>query len=396
MDYDRAIQQAAINNRRLNSVIKDIAFITESRVTYNNTQLVRYMNLLYGQSMYHCLRGLYHASPGLMAILLAIWGVVKVIYEAVSFMVELLKIKEILQIAELLRIVWPKFREKYDAILAKVSEFSNSIGWGVDGVIHLIQAAQGGLNVIKGVTDKSFEWLEIAGAEKAMRSLAFVSSAAHSIADDPASVLDLAFNRPSEETSREIKTWWDSTMDWLNNTAEKTEQALVKVNDTIDNLQELRNDMPLLVRDFIPDSVFSAIDWVDDKIDNTILPAVTNISNELTEINDELKAEREKAAALAAQLMRPGDILTKIDSLGLDEKIDQELKIDDITSRIYEKETDQITESDGELLKHLLSIQELYSLDTPVPEFTTLERIERPGIVWDKVEEVKSWFVGDY
>ena len=383
-------------NKRLNDVIKQFQFISEARVTYTNTRLVNYMNLLYNRAIYNYQRAMFHASPGFVAILAMIWYGIRVVYNAVVWVVELIKLKEILQIAQILRIVWPKFREQYDAIMGKISEFSQQVGWGTDGLIHLIQAAQGGMNIIKGVTGKSFEWLQIAGAEKAMRALAFVSARARDITANPASVLDLAFNMTSEETSREVKTWWDNTMNWLNSNVEKAELTVMQLNDTINNLQELENKLPQFVRDFIPVKVWDSIRWVDEKIDNTVLPALTHISDQLTVINDQLQVERDRAAALAERLARPGDLLQDMPGLSDAERKQQEVELDTAVSQFYEEEVEGIFQNDQEIIQELASIQALAALDIPEPDFIALETTGRPGIFWNKAEIVDGWFVGDY
>lgn len=383
-------------NDRIIKVAGDLQFITEARVIYNNTLLVNYVNLLYYRAQYNLLRGLFHASPGFFAILVAIWGVIVAVYNFVVFIIGILRIKEILDIVGLLRIIWPEFRRKYDEILGKISEFSQKIGWGVDGLIHLIQASQGGLNIIKGVTGKSFEWLQIAGAEKALRSLAFVSAGAHRIADDPSSVLDIAFNIPTEETSREVKTWWDKTIAWLDKTTNMAEEAVQKVNDTIDNLQDFKNKMPQFVLDHIPERLFTGLDWLDTQIDNTILPALTNISNEFTNINTELQAQRDRAQELANKLLLPGDLLLGVDNLGNGEKDQQERNIDDVTSRLYNREADFVEKEDTEIIKYLDSIMGLLAIPITPPVYTKIEDLPSTTIVWDPAEKVDRWFVGDF
>lgn len=396
MDHIEALHQAGVNNRRLNSVINEFEFIAEARITYHNTTLVNYMSLLYDRSMYNALRGHWHASPGLWAILVAIWGVIVFVYKAVVWIIDILKIKEILEIAAILRIIWPEFRVKYDKILGKISEFSKQIGFGADGLIHLINASQTGLNVLKSITGKSYEWLYIAGADKALRALAFVSSGAYEIASDPASVLNRSFFRPSEETGRLITTKWDETMAWLEDTTDKAKVALQKANDTFNSLLVMAANMPDFISNHIPDFIPDSLNWLNATIDNDILPALTNINKQFTQINAVLQAERDRAEALAAQLMLPGDLLENIDSLPDSEKAEQEIKIDDITSRFYEKQTDEITTSDSAIISELESVRLLYLAAVPIPEFSNVETSGRPGIIYTPAEKVIGWFVGDF
>ncbi len=396
MDYADAIYKAGVNNRRLNSVINEFEFITEARITYLNTKLVNYMSLLYDRAIHNALQGYWHASPGLIAFLAGIWGILKIIYNSITYIIELLKIKEILEMAKILTYIWPAFRTKYNAILGKISEFSAQIGWGADGLIHLIQAAQGGMEVLRGVLGKSHEWLQIAGAEKGIEAIEWISAMAMDIAANPGNVLDLAFRIPRNATADDTSKWWAGVSKWIEDTSGTAVLAIQKVNDTIDNLQELENSLPNFIKNHIPQEIWDGINWVDAKIDDTILPALTNINQQFIAINEELQAERDRAQALAEQLLLPGNVLGNVDLLSGADKLNQELKIDDITSRIYEKETDRIYESDREVIEGLESVKALALLDLPELTFLSLETGGRPGIFYDPAEIADGWFVGDF
>ena len=281
MDYTDFVTQTVVNNRRVNSVIKDFAFITESRVIYYNTELVKYIDALYYKSMQSVLMAYWHNPVTLIAIITAIVKVVIWIYNKVVWIVDVLKLKELLQIADVLAILWPDFRNTMNKIYGKVAEFSASIGWGADGLAHLINAAQSGVGIVAGMFNKSTEWAGIFGADRAIHALNLVSLYSAQITKDPGMLLDLAFRGASQDIQREVKTKFSEVTAWLENTTGKATLAIQQVNETIDNLQDLENRMPQMVKDFIPVEVFDAIRWVDEKIDNTILPVLTNLNDQL-------------------------------------------------------------------------------------------------------------------
>lgn len=396
MDHTEAIERISLTNQRINGVINDLKFVTESRITYTNTQLVKYIDLLYQRALYNYTRGIFHASPGLWAIIAGIVILVSNIILFIRFIISALHIVEIIQLADILRIIWPKFRAKYDEIMGKISEASAALGFGADGLIHLIQSTQSGIALLGGVLGKDDEWSEIQIAAKAIDVTTRIASFAHVLERDPAHALVAIFREQDWRTKREIKTWWDKTVSWLTDTTSKAETALKKVNDTIDNLFELHNNLPQIVRDNIPPGLFDGLTWVDNQIDDTILPALTQISKEFTTINDELQAQRDRAQELANKLLNPGDLLLGVDELTGEAKKLQEIKIDDVTSRLYESETDQIYSEDAEVIEGLDAIKKLAALTLPVPEFINLETVGKPGIILDPYEKVVGWFVGDY
>lgn len=396
MNEIEAIERIELTNKKLIDTIKNMQFITEARIIYHNTQLVFYINLLYKRAQYNYLQGMFHASPGLWAMIATIVIFVSNIIIIIKAIIDILHIVEIIQIAELLRLVWPSFRIKYDEIMGKVAEISASLGFGADGLIHLIQSTQGGIALLGGVLGKDDTWSEFKIAEQAINVTQRIASFAHVLERNPSHALISIFREQDWHNKRVIKTWWDKTVDWMSKTTEKAENLVINVNDVIDNLQELENKLPQFIRDNIPNELFTGIRWLDEQIDNTILPAITNISYEFGEINNQLQAQRDKAQMLINNILNPGDLLGNIDQLTGDEKTRQELVIDDITSRIYESETDHIYNSDFEVIAGLKSVLNLASLDLPEIEFLRLETTGRPGIIFDEAEKVDGWFVGDY
>ena len=126
------------------------------------------------------------------------------------------------------------------------------------------------------------------------------------------------------------------------------------------------------------------------------MPTLTHISDQLTIINEELQAERDKANALAERLAHPGDFLQDMPGLSDNERKQQEIKIDTGVSRIYEEEAENVLRLDQEIIRGLERVQALAALDIEEPEVIKLETYGRPGIIWDKAELVDGWFVGDF
>jgi hypothetical protein len=388
--------RVSLLEENINQHIQSFKEITENKVADQVLSITPYFNYLYLSAEYHLASALFYASPGLWALLIGIWGVLVFIYNAIKWIVDILHIRELLAIADILRIVWPAFRDKYDKILGKISEFSAQIGWGTDGLIHLIQASQSGMNIIRGLTGKSFEWLKIASAEKAIRSLKIVSALSHEIATNPSHVLDTAFGIPNEESSREVMRWWEKTSDWIQDASDNALKAVTQIKDTINDLQDLRNRMPAFVRDNIPKAIWDGIAWSDQMIDGKILPALTKINTTFDSVNAVLEGHRRRTATLVEQLTRPGDVLLAMDKLSEAGRIGQEAKIDDATSRKYERETDRYVVQDASIIAEFKRVATALAAPRPPPVFMTIEEMPPhliPGIV---LEDHETWFVGDY
>ena len=385
-----------LTNNKINIVVNDFKMLAEARVTFNNTRLVEYINLLQQRANFLYLRFLFHHSPQLLAALTAIWSFFVFIYNGIKIIVEFLHIKELLQLTQVLALVWPAFREKRDAILGKVSEFSKQVGWGTDGLILLLQTAGSGLNIMSGIMGKDRNWFELKLLANAIPALQNLSRNASMIDNDPASVLNWAFGYPQRETMAEANDWWSNTMSWLEDTAKDATTAIQKVNDTIDNLLELENNMPAIVRKNIPSWLSDGITWIDTQIDNTILPALTNLTNEFIQINAQLEAERVRAAELAEQLSRPGDLLERVERLQGFEREEQQRKMDEAVSAQFMREADEGEQQNAGIMAKFQAITDALKEVPPALEFLAYEDMKRSTIKIPGVVIYRSWDIYDF
>lgn len=392
-----------LNERRINQLSNDISIqlkqlkkISEYQLSVQEIAIIPYLNYLYLQIEYKTLKLYFSINPGLMAILAAVWGVITFVYEFVVWIVDILHIKELLIVADILRIVWPAFRERMDKIYGKISEFSEKIGWGVDGLVHLIQAAQGGVNVLGGMLGKGDDWLEVFRGDRAITALRAFSGGLGLVETDPGRLLDIAFRAGTTATNTESLVWWKNTSEWIQTAADNAEKAIKQVNDTIDNLQELQNNMPAFIRDSLPPGLLEGLDWIDRQIDDMILPALTRIDRTFSEVEAVLESHRKKAANLVYELTRPGDLLLGVDKLIRIEKEHQERKIDDVVSREFERASDEYEREDADIISEFARIADAVSAVIEPPAFLSIEDMPLKTVVLPGAVEYKTWFIGDF
>jgi len=339
---------------------------------------------------------LFYASPSALAVFLSIASVIVTIYKAVKWFIDFFYIREILKINELMYIIWPKYREWRDNLYRSISEFSDALGLGVDGLIHLVQYGQAGLNILGGLLGKDETWMAGKGVDNMLHVLGYLSKASKLISTDPSYVFDIAYRIPSNITLRETRAWWRDTWSFIEKVSDTALDSIKKVNDIIGDLQELENKLPAFIRDNIPQSIFDSIDWLDDKIDYTLLPALTRIDGTFSEINFVLDAHRSTAIKLIEQLKNPGDILLGVDNFFGSRKELEEDKIDDVASRKYERDTDKYEVEDAGIIAEFERIADALEVPVPPPAFLSIEDMppgEVPGIV---LEDRETWFIGDY
>ena len=351
---------------------------------------------IYIDAEYHLACAMWHASPSLMAFLIAAWGVIVAVYKGVKWVIDLLHVKELLVVVDVLKVVWPEFREKMNAVYAKISEFSESVGWGLDGIQHLIQACQGGVGLLGGILGKDEDWLTLKASTVSLKLIENISNFTDALVSDPGYFMDVFFIESENNLRKEAGTWIDKTSTWLAETSEKATGAVSKINDVLDEFAEAQNALPAFIRNNIPQAIWDGLTWANDKIDETLLPALTRIDKTLSEINATLEAQRAKASALADQLAHPGDLLSRIDQLEASARALQEAKIDDVAGRAYNEATDKYELDDAGIIENLESVAKAMSVPFAPPSYLALEGVIRNEIVLPGRIGIETWFVGDF
>jgi len=380
--------------------LKEQASLISERCDYRMGEvtalLTSYVSYVYLNTNHRIDQVVFHHSPQFFSIIIGIAMAVKEIWAGVMMVIDLLHIVDLIHIADIIAVIWPKFREVRDKFYASISGFSNAIGIGIDGLSHLMNAVKSGVGVLGGVLGKDDDWVEMKGFTKGVTALNTLSEQSVLIQQNPAALFDaLTYDSDLEDRT----DFWinvKSGLDSIKGVALKVWDMSSKINDFVDDLQSLQNSLPEFIRDHIPQSILDGLTWVDTTIDQTILPAITNINDTLNEVNAVIEAQQKKASELADRLAHPGDVMLSVDQLTETTKKDQEKKIDDVTSRVFEREADEVTRTDSALIKALASIKQLSLLDIPDTEFSGLEDYGRPGILWDAAEKVDGWFVGDF
>ena len=390
---DGSIEQIEIS---IQGEISRTKQISEARIAAILPSLTSLISSIYLDAEYHLQCALWHASPSLIGILSAIWGAIVIVYEAVKWIIEFLHIKELLTLVDIMQIIWPAFREQMQKIYGYISEYSEKIGWGVDGIGHLIQACQGGLDLVGGMLGKDWSWVHFKAADRTVDICQYISDHFLQLMNEPGTLLDFLFGETLTDNHAEVWKWWDKTSKWIEGAVSTAEKAIKDVNDVLEEFQEVQNGLPAFIRDNIPGEIWDGIDWANDKIDETLLPALTKIDKTLVAVNAALEESRLKAHDLAGLIARPGDLLSRIDNLTLESRKLQEMKIDDIASRKYNEDADKYEVEDADIIAEFELIARALEAPLPEPEFMALEESTRHDIIKPPPGIVETWFVVDY
>jgi len=181
------------------------------------------------------------------------------------------------------------------------------------------------------------------------------------------------------------------------------ERATEAVGGVIENVVVIRNDIDRLVLD-LPENIRSQVEPLvrpylkefDDFILTTYDPYKKQLDNIISNVKAIQDQQVNNMGLLVDRLKKPGDYLSEIDRLEPWERVSQERKIGDISTRQYTRDVSELVEKGKPVSAELAKIREALKLVTLVP-LGFPEEIEAP-IRSSKVKATprKTWFIGDY
>lgn len=343
------------------------------------------------------LRTYYHRSPQIFAILLGIYHFVNFISTVISVVRTVASVVRIFStISEILSAVFPQYREFINRIYNKVSEFSQAVGWGVDGFLHILNAVNGGIGVAGALMGKDWNVMQVEWGQRVVDTTTSISRALSAIADNPGEYIKNLVQNQVFTTSTDINNWWTPVFETINVGFSRATQALSSASSVFQNMIALQTNMPSIVAQYIPQGLWDGLDEADNFIHDTVMPNLNRVNDLISEFQANINANNATLSKLAQKIAFPGQLLQDVDDLPGFLKKDQEMRIDDVTSREFEYWTNQ---ERSEILSDLNAFDRIDSAlqaPTPEPEFLSLEATEGKTIRGITVEPQETWMIGGY
>ena len=199
--------------------VKEQAYKLRERCEYQVSEaialLTSCLSYVYLNTNHRIDQVVFHHSPSLFGIIAWLSIAISNIIIAIKTIVDILHITELLKISDILAVVWPKYRLVLEDIYSKVAEASNALGFGVDGLIHLIQATQSGISVLGGVLGKDDIWSEAQIGEQALKTTQRISVLVHQFETNPSHAFQAIFAEQDWSNKRKVSEWWEKTSSWI-------------------------------------------------------------------------------------------------------------------------------------------------------------------------------------
>jgi len=371
--------------------IRDEISVTVAR---GEVTLTRAIALVTYDAEYHIASAYFHASPGLIAFITGIYTVVKTIVDIISTLSKVLQAITGQNLVYWLNQIIPGFQDVWNNLMDQISTFSSQLGWGVDGVLHLMNLTNIGSNLVGSITGKDYGWVQADMYKKAKYTLASFSAGLENWQNNPGKMISLIFGSNQESDHFLADTFMTRLTGKLDGAVDKVELFASGLGQMTSEIAAIQNDMPAIVAKHIPKALWDGVTKVDAAINDRILPQLTQISDSIDELNTVIESQRKKAAELADKIAHPGDLLMEISKLPDYARDDQLSKIDSVVSYNMSQDN-EIGAADraARLLEFSKITQALANPPEPIP-FLELELPGKsPGIT---AEPRETWLVGDF
>ena len=383
-------------NARLISGSYEVRDILSARLASAEAVLVRYVSALTLEAEYHITRAYFHASPGLIAAILAIVAAIKFVAGIIAQVLNIWKIAQAIHLDDLLYRIFPKFEQFINEIMTKVSEFSAYLGWGVDGVNHLLSAVHGGVNVWCGLSGKDYGALKMGWFDRTMATMNHFQDNIALWRQDPGRWLNQFVESSEAANFLRIGRWWGDQSSWIREGVDRAEKALTGLGRVTGELASIQTGMPQAVAKYIPSSIWEGLNRADSVINDDILPKISAIGLTVDRLDKLLGSYSEKTKELARRLAFPGDLLEGVDELHEVLREMQEAKVDDVASRQWGRDVDADIEAMTGDLEAFAKIDAALKAPTPEPVFMSIESPARREITGIVEEPRETWMVGGY
>lgn len=381
---------------RVEDSLSDLRTEVSVKLSRSETALVRQTALLYDDAEFHLLRAYFHASPSLIAILLAIYTFITTVITIINAINSVFKVITGETLAYWIDQLMPGFQKAWNDIMNKVSELSGLLGWGVDGVHHLLNVANTGADLWGNITGKDRSSVRVEKYERANSLLTNYSKYLQYWQKNPGRMISDYAEEMSFKLYGEGNNAIHNITENITNISDKTEDALKSLGSMSSELLAIREGMPEVILKNIPRAIWDSLEYSDTMINDRLLPSLDKFQRRLDEVDSLIDKYKSDMQSLASRIAKPGDLLAEIDALPDYVRKDQEDKISEVSTRTLKRTNEADIAVNESRLREFDKVYDAMVAHTPSPEFLTLESPARAALTGIVAEPRETWLVGDY
>ena len=302
----------------------------------------------------------------------------------------------LLGVHKIAELVSADYRQVMRGVYAELSRVSDALGYGPYTLLLLTQNSKNLIHDVSSTFGMEWDLSEVHWLSTFQDYMKKFSGAAYKYRNNPEALLyDLS--RWVEKDALNAKGAYMAAL------TQSVDNLLRNVQNFVGDITLVRDDINKLVAD-LPESIRLQVAPVIapyiTKFDDFITDTYDPYRQEITAIVDGLQVvQREiqsRADELVDRLKKPSDYLLEIDNMSEEDRLDQEMKLSELSNREFYREVDAFVPVSEPASAELERIREALKVAVPIqigfPE--EVEGPERPKGV--KAEVRKTWFIGDY
>jgi len=216
------------------------------------------------------------------------------------------------------------------------------------------------------------------------------------VTNDPGAVLEMFFQGEMYKNMREAGRFGDELTSKIDEGLIKARSAIEGVQYALGELSGIQENMPTVIAQNIPESIWRSIDQMDGYISDIILPRLLDAERLVETAMNIISTYNSKFSDLATKLAYPGTNLLTIDDLPDYAKQSEQWAIDEVSGRMFNDAADSDRAGMQADLDAFEIIDKAMTAPLPEPEFMTIESPQRAALHGIVVEPQETWFVGGY
>jgi hypothetical protein len=318
------------------------------------------------------------------------------IQEGFAAFLEVIQFDLILTVHEIAYLVSEEYREMITAVWREISEVSKALGFAPEVLNLAFRNSRALVLSASALMGKSYDIAEITWLNSFNEYMEEFAALAHKYENDPAALyydLDKWLIKPAVNVAADMSRTILQTMKDVIGTLDIT---LTKINEFRTDIDKLIAGMPSAIRvEMLP-----LIKPLEKAFDEFILynyePTMEAVKGLTDKITEGLNTHEERMGSLVDRLKKPGDYLGEIDRLSYEERLEQEDRVSEISTRPYRRQIEVgEVRAQTEFEEFLKMLEALKVEITPPPYHVE----EAPGPIRPALAPAvprNTWFVGDF
>ena len=302
----------------------------------------------------------------------------------------------LLKIHKIAYILSAEYRSMMNNVYNHISKLSEELGMGPYLMAVIIENTRSVVASASAIMGRNFDLFEVTWLKQFHGAMEKMNVKINSYKNNPSALihdLDDWITKPTLDNASTVQLIIFQTMEKVTQGLEEIVDRTMKVRD---DLEQFVHDLPKEIRDEIEPKFKAVTKYMDDFITERYDPGINLLNESLSVIKIRQKTAKENISGIVNRLLKPADYLHEIDDMTEDERLDQERKIGEISTRQSRRDGAKITAQSDTGWQMLLKIREALGLPVEKVAWHIPEIVSpgRPAMAF--VKAGKTWFVGDY